>query len=81
MAFQHSGRLWKCGKRQGRFKRYDMRESQRPNAVDHREDGDAYWRVCADCEMDLRQDDWSSWSDADRAHRGSDYLAAKAIKK
>ena len=77
MAFQRRGRPWKCGKCHGRFKHYDMYESQRPNAVDHLEDGDTCWRVCAGCEMDLRQDEWGSWSDADRARRGSDYLAAK----
>ena len=81
MAFQRRGRPWKCGKCHGRFKHYDMYESQRPNAVDHLEDGDTCWRVCAGCEMDLRQDEWGSWPDADRACRGSDYLAARAINQ
>ena len=79
MAFQHSGLKWKCGERTQLFKRYDMCESRRVNAVHRRPDGDAFWRVCPVCEMDLRLGERGSWSDENRAYHGADCIAEDAI--
>ena len=50
----------KCGRCSNEFTYYKLCESRRANTVTERDGEPRDWRVCMDCELDLRLDEWAS---------------------
>ena len=79
MAFQNSGKKRKRERRSNEFTCYKLRESSRPNTVTNRDGEARFWRVCVDCELDFRVEEWTNWPAESRAYRGTECIASECV--
>ena len=69
MAFASSDRLYDCRICFSKFKHFKLMESKRELTME-KDDADSensqYWRICVDCEVKLREQEFEKWSSKEK---------------